>query len=566
MVYLPITMGYRNCYRRYMASLGYEVTCKPNGAIMIDGMNGKVVDPEEFVSLSTYCSIWKREYPQLKVSRPVEDICQYCYIFAHRFRYLAKHGGTPTIGGVTCVESDENGNDLICMPVADSNETGSVGDDFEDIVSTSGRVMLEEEEQAESVKKKAEEEREQLLLEAADHVNMANIQRALYQLKIEEAQRDARAGKRHSERKYTFVVDYGQNMELPVYNSEQPGCTYYFSPLSVYNLGMVDHAHLYKDGEVSEHMYAHVYHEGVEKNGANNVASLVMKTLRQLNIIREDEVGGELNIVFDNCSGQNKNNTVLKLAAWLKAAGYFECVNFIFLVVGHTKNAADRLFNSLKHEYRKKDIFTMNVLTESLNVSDSVTVIPTVPEDFFDYDKLFKDLYSKLDGVVKKNHVFSCIENDRMHIRESNLEEHKAFTRNLPKRGRRMNAADIKTYTSTALEQVECNGLNPWKMVELSTNYKPHIDQDYVDDELYQAPPPHVLALVKQERSDRSVFRAKIKEAKLSGMKERLDGVALGTDGDGIIELEKNDDDDGDGDEENNDDSNRQDDEKLMTD
>ena len=68
-------------------------------------------------------------------------------------------------------------------------------------------------------------------------------------------------------------------MELPIYNNKQPGCTYYFSPLSMYNLGMVNHAHKYDAGKVSEHMYAHVYHAGIAKNGANNVASLIMKTL-----------------------------------------------------------------------------------------------------------------------------------------------------------------------------------------------------------------------------------------------------------------------------------------------
>jgi hypothetical protein len=95
-----------------------------------------------------------------------------------------------------------------------------------------------------------------------------------------------------------------------------------------------------------------VYHEGVGKKGANNVASLIVKTLQQLNLLREDSAGGELNIIFDNCSGQNKNNTVLRLAGWLNAMKYFDTVNFIFLVVGHTKNAADRLFNLLKSEYR----------------------------------------------------------------------------------------------------------------------------------------------------------------------------------------------------------------------
>ena len=59
-------------------------------------------------------------------------------------------------------------------------------------------------------------------------------------------------------------------------------------------------------------------------------------------------------------SGQNKNNTVLKLVMWLKEMRYFKRVSFVFLIVGHTKNACDCLFKSLKHEYRKKNIFTMD--------------------------------------------------------------------------------------------------------------------------------------------------------------------------------------------------------------
>ena len=41
-------------------------------------------------------------------------------------------------------------------------------------------------------------------------------------------------------RRYTFVVDHGKNMELLMYNKELPGCTCYFSPMSIYNLGVVD--------------------------------------------------------------------------------------------------------------------------------------------------------------------------------------------------------------------------------------------------------------------------------------------------------------------------------------
>ena len=95
-------------------------------------------------------------------------------------------------------------------------------------------------------------------------------------------------------------------MDLPVFNSQQPGVTYYFSPMTVNNLGMVDNAHKYLDGKVGEHMHCHVYTDAVGRKGANNVASLIMKTLRHLSILCDDEHGSELNIVFDNCCSQNK--------------------------------------------------------------------------------------------------------------------------------------------------------------------------------------------------------------------------------------------------------------------
>jgi uncharacterized protein YnzC (UPF0291/DUF896 family) len=421
-----------------------------------------------------------------------------------------------------CTECDEDGDDIeVIRPSAldDGNIDGNTT-----TVNPEGAAIT------------VTEERELLLLECAVHIKMARVQRSLYQEKVSEAIADAKAGVAHTSRRYTFVVDYGQNMELPVFNTQQPGCTYYYSPLSVYNLGMVNHAHEYEDGTVKEHMYAHVYHEGVGKKGANNVASLIVKTLRQLNLLRDDSVGGELNIIYDNCSGQNKNNTVLKLAMFLKAAGYFASVNFIFLVVGHTKNAADRLFNSLKHEYRKKNLYTMEDLITSLDVSDCVTVVPTVPEDFMNYDAFFKDLFRDLACKVKQNHIFACSENDRMSLRESNMNEHKIGNHKCSKKGRYMSAAELKGYFRDNLTKVECVGINPYKQVEMHYKYGPQVPEEYRKNELYCEPDSKVMSLVKVERSERSVFRAKLKETKRAGMKERLESIAY-FDDDGTEEL-----------------------------
>ena len=154
---------------------------------------------------------------------------------------------------------------------------------------------------------------------------------------------------------------------------------------------------------------------------------MIVKTLRQINLLREDLVAGELNIIFDNCSGQNKNNMVLKLAAYFKATGYYKTVNFIFLINGHTKNAAGHLFNSLKSEYHKQDIFTMEVLVKKLNTFKSVTAHPSAREDFLDYDTLFK-IFSDLAGKINKNHIFLCGDDgSRLILWQSNLDNHKGI-------------------------------------------------------------------------------------------------------------------------------------------
>lgn len=58
-------------------------------------------------------------------------------------------------------------------------------------------------------------------------------------------------------------------------------------------MGVINHAHMYDNGMIAEHMHCHVYHEGEGKNGANNVATLIVKTLEQSNILRDDLTGGE---------------------------------------------------------------------------------------------------------------------------------------------------------------------------------------------------------------------------------------------------------------------------------
>ena len=127
-VYLPTASGYRSCYYRYMKDQGYTAKPQHDGAIVVtwdrdpdadrapsnypkaaaaatattDTNADDFADPplddshddnwrKPHVSFATYYRYWKRLYPQLKVSKPAEDICVKCYQFAMRHKMLAAH-------------------------------------------------------------------------------------------------------------------------------------------------------------------------------------------------------------------------------------------------------------------------------------------------------------------------------------------------------------------------------------------------------------------------------------------------------------------------------------------
>ena len=131
------------------------------------------------------------------------------------------------------------------------------------------------------------EKEEQDLLEAVRHVNRARVQRKRFQEHISAARSTLQTIK-------TSVVNYGQNMQLPWFGSNQPGSTYYYTPLNLHNPGIVDIAHN-GDGTV----YYHMYTESKVQKGGNNVASLIMMTLYKLGLIDDDGIT-TLNIVFKN--------------------------------------------------------------------------------------------------------------------------------------------------------------------------------------------------------------------------------------------------------------------------
>ncbi len=66
-------------------------------------------------------------------------------------------------------------------------------------------------------------------------------------------------------------------------------------------------------------------------------------------------------------------------------------------------------------------------MVEALGTSRTITVHPTMSEDFLDYGNLFDFFYKKLAGNIKQNHIFSADQGNEIRIRESVLAQHEEF-------------------------------------------------------------------------------------------------------------------------------------------
>ena len=162
-------------------------------------------------------------------------------------------------------------------------------------------------------------------------------------------------------------------------------------------------------------MNAPIYFEGEAKKGANNVVSMLLMNLYTEGVMGPEVKEGpvkELNFVFDNCGGQNKNRVVLRWLLWLVQLGVAKTARAIFLVRGHTKNDCDRLFNLMKHQYRKQNSYTPNDLIDLMNQHPDVNAHHFLKERFADWD-LYLDTFMKNPQGVKKNHIFTCKDTDK---------------------------------------------------------------------------------------------------------------------------------------------------------
>jgi hypothetical protein len=178
MLYLPSFFTQRNCYAKFcLEKRGTKISTTNKGTVVKTPAVAGTVNSTP--SWSAYCTYWKENHPKLKVRKPTEDICSYCYKFynSHKFRKTNSAPNSGEDGGGTH-DNDEvffdTNEEESSMPEAEPTDNPTAGVTNGVTVATDTEAM------------------EKAILAAALHVKMARSMRQFVNEKIAAAREDRR--------------------------------------------------------------------------------------------------------------------------------------------------------------------------------------------------------------------------------------------------------------------------------------------------------------------------------------------------------------------------------------
>jgi hypothetical protein len=238
-VYLMQYFSIRNCYSCYLDEISYDVKTYGDGSYKVDSRGEGEKVP--YAQLITFYQIWKRDYGQIQVSHAVEDICALCYQLANRHRFF---------NGVCYSSADVS---LFCEDCAEGDgvKCGGKGEELEgeeeeeavyetynitDKKPKTQPVTTNQLEAEQNITTDTDDnelidvetlDRENMLICAAKHDRMAQVQQLAYVQLVHKARQHARLNLQHSMRSYTFVCDYGQKLYFCMRLWSKHGATYF---------------------------------------------------------------------------------------------------------------------------------------------------------------------------------------------------------------------------------------------------------------------------------------------------------------------------------------------------
>ena len=195
-----------------------------------------------------------------------------------------------------------------------------------------------------------------------------------------------------------YSFDFAQQVHYPS-NPLQPGPIYFLTPRKAAIFGVCCEAIL--------HQVNFIIDEASDTGkGANMVVSM-------LDFFFSHHALGEskASLHADNCSGQNKNNTMVQYLMWRVLTGLHQSIHLHFMIAGHTKFSPDACFGLIKRKFRQTDVSSLDDLARVVEESAACNICQLVGAQdgstivFYRYWAGFLSSHFRhLDGIKQYHH------------------------------------------------------------------------------------------------------------------------------------------------------------------
>ncbi|PSN43920.1 hypothetical protein C0J52_03660 [Blattella germanica] len=216
----------------------------------------------------------------------------------------------------------------------------------------------------------------------------------------------------------SLTFDFMQNLSLPKIPVQE---LFYLRQLTV-NVFCITNIKTNKSS-------LYIYHEGNGRKGPDEVCSFLNDYLKH-NVPNNIT---ELRLFSDNCSGQNKNQTLCRYLLFLTDRGRFNKITQYFPIRGHSFMPCDRVFGVIKQSLRRHDrYYSIREITELIIKSakpGKIEVKEVVGSDIINFKSWWKPLYKKIVVSEETKHK---PRNDKVLFSISNLYQ---FEYNSERRG-----------------------------------------------------------------------------------------------------------------------------------
>lgn len=183
-----------------------------------------------------------------------------------------------------------------------------------------------------------------------------------------------------------ICIDFMANVSLPCIPVQD---VYYLRQLTVNTLGIHDLK--------TKRMTCFIYHEGVGGKGPNEVCSL-LKFYIDNNI---ENCVDTLYIYADNCGGQNKNHSIIRLLMALNELKRFKSIILQFPLRGHSFMPNDRDFGLIRRRLNREERFYtlddyVKLVHEASKDNSKFSVVKVETNELFlNYKVWWKEFYKR---------------------------------------------------------------------------------------------------------------------------------------------------------------------------